>query len=225
MVRPGLDPAEALAALGIGGAEEVQHVEMFLTEGQRALGAIDLEVMLHLAAGGDPVALDRRRWRHWQSAEGAADVVDLTARRPPLPSGRSPITVTQSPMTRVIGPHRNSAVASAWTADIGQRAAARRIVAEGVGAGGVGHVILAVDAAIAADLTQLARRDHLAGQNQHRVAQIVEADLGLDALRPRRPGSFPARRQPAGPAAFRNRHACPRRWRPATSPCAGRWAR
>ena len=38
--------------------EEMQLAEALLAEGERAFGAKDLEVVLHLAAGGDPVALD-----------------------------------------------------------------------------------------------------------------------------------------------------------------------
>ncbi len=40
-----------------------------------------------------------------------------------------------------------------------------------------------MQAAIAADFAELAGRDHVASKRQHRIAQIVEANLGLDALR------------------------------------------
>ena len=68
-------------------------------------------------------------------------------------------------------------------ADVGERAAAGRIVAEGEGSVGVGHVVLGVDAAIAPDLAEFAGCDHLAREAEHRVAEIVEADLRLDAGR------------------------------------------
>ena len=73
-------------------------------------------------------------------------------------------------------------------AEVGERAAADRIVAEAERARRVGHVVLGVDAAVAADLAELARRDHLAREAEHRVAEIVEADLGLDPGRFRRVG-------------------------------------
>src|SRR5690606_752782 len=53
VVGTGLDAPEALASGRIGAAVEMQLVETFLREQQRALAAIDLEIVLHLAAGRD----------------------------------------------------------------------------------------------------------------------------------------------------------------------------
>ena len=48
VIGAGFDPAETLTAFGVGGAEVVQNVEMFLTEGKRALGAVNLKIMLQM---------------------------------------------------------------------------------------------------------------------------------------------------------------------------------
>ena len=66
-------------------------------------------------------------------------------------------------------------------ADIGQRPAARRVVTEGEGPLGIGHVVLAVETAVSANLAELAGRDHLLRKADHRVAEIVEPDLSLHA--------------------------------------------
>src|SRR5689334_7264794 len=59
MIRARLDAAEAATSGGVGGTVEVQLVEALLAEGERAAAAVDLEVVLHLAAGGDPAGLHR----------------------------------------------------------------------------------------------------------------------------------------------------------------------
>ncbi len=181
VVGPGLDPAEAVAAPGIGGAEVIQHVEVLLAEGERALGAVDLEVVLHLAPRRDPVALDAARGAVPEPQEGAAHIV----------GGHRPAA---APPVGTLADHGDAIAHDAgdgaaqelgrgqrMAADIGQRPAARRVVAERVGAVRIGHVVFAVNAAIAADLTQFAGGDHVPGEGQHRVAEIVEADLGLHA--------------------------------------------
>jgi len=89
MVRAGLDAAEPLATAPIIGRIEMQLVETLLAEGESAFRPVDGPVA--------PLA-NRRNARPTSSTS--------TRRLPPLPSGRSEIIVTQSPMTRVIGPAR-----------------------------------------------------------------------------------------------------------------------
>ena len=69
------------------------------------------------------------------------------------------------------------------TADVGKRAAARRVVPEGEWPGAVRHVIFGVHAAISPDFAEFTSGDHFAGEAEHRVAEIVETDLRLHAGR------------------------------------------
>ncbi|MPL79712.1 hypothetical protein SDC9_25596 [bioreactor metagenome] len=188
VIGGGLDPAEAAPAGGVGGRVEMQLVEALLAEGERALRAIDLEVMLHLASGGDPVALDRALRAILKTQEGAADVIHRDRAAAALAVG--PFADHRDAVAHHLGNRTEQEFGGGqrMAADIGERSAPRRIVAEGPGAGGIGHVILGMQPAIAADLAQFAGRDHLARQPQHRVAQIVEADLRLHCLRRRRIG-------------------------------------
>ena len=150
----------------------MQLVEPLLAESQSALGAVDLEVVLHLAPGGDPVALDRARGAAGETQERAADVVDLDAPLAALAVG-------------TLGDHRDAIAHDAGdrpgrrtqqklgggervAADVGERAAAGGIVAEGERPGGVGHVVLGMNAAIAADLAEFARGDHFARKTEQR---------------------------------------------------------
>ena len=183
VLRPGDDPAEAAARLGSFGGEEVQLVEALLAEGQRALGAVHLEFVLHLAPGGEPVGLDRSARAACESDEGAGDVVDLDPAHPAPPVGA---LGDHGDAVAHHGAHRPEQALGRrqrMAADVGERAAAGALVAEGEGRRGVGHVVLGVHAAVAADLAELARRDHLPRQLQHRIAQIVEPDLGRDPRR------------------------------------------
>ena len=77
VIRRGFDAAEAVPARCIVHPVVVQLAEPFLAEGEPALGAVDLEVVLHLAAGRDPVALDRPGGAALEHDEGAAHIVDL----------------------------------------------------------------------------------------------------------------------------------------------------
>src|SRR4051794_8949237 len=67
------------------------------------------------------------------------------------------------------------------TAEVSEGAAADGIVAEAEWARCIGHVIFGVNAAVAADLAQLTGLDHFPLQCDHRIAEVVEADLSLDA--------------------------------------------
>src|ERR1700733_1861751 len=77
MVRSRLDAAKALSAAPVFGREEMQFVEPLLAERQSAFGAVDFKVMLHLAAGGDPVSFDGAAGAAGEAEECAADVVDF----------------------------------------------------------------------------------------------------------------------------------------------------
>ena len=89
--------------------------------------------------------------------------------------------VTQCPITSAMGPEQILRRGQRVAADIGQRAAARRLVAEVGRRLGIGHVVLAVEAAVAQDRAELAGGDHPLRDRHHRVAEVVEADLRLDA--------------------------------------------
>src|SRR3954452_7079388 len=60
MIRACLDAAKAATSGRVGSTVEVQFVEALLAEEERAAAAIDLEIMLHFAAGGDPAGLHRQ---------------------------------------------------------------------------------------------------------------------------------------------------------------------
>ena len=69
------------------------------------------------------------------------------------------------------------------TADVGERAAAGRVMPESEWPCAVGHVILGVHAAVSPDLAEVASGDQFAREAEHRVAEIVEAHLRLHASR------------------------------------------
>ena len=139
--------------------------------------------MLHLAPGGDPVRLDIAGRAVPETQEGAADVVHLDGAGLAVRAGAAGDGGDAIAHHAGDRPQQEFGGGKGVAADIGQRAAARRIVAEGEGAGRVGHVILGMDAAVAADLAQFPRRDHLARDMDHRVAEVVEADLRPDPRR------------------------------------------
>ena len=66
-------------------------------------------------------------------------------------------------------------------ADVGERAAADRVMPESECPCAVGHVILGVHAAVPPDLAEFATCDHFAREAEHRVAEIVETHLRLHA--------------------------------------------
>ena len=118
----------------------MQFVEPLLGEGEGALGAEDFEVMLHLATGGDPVALDRAGRAVLEAQERAADVIDLDATGAAF-------------AVRTFADHRHAIAHDAgdrprcrcqqelrrgqcMAADVGQCSAAGRVVAEGEGSVG-----------------------------------------------------------------------------------------
>ena len=181
MIRRGLDAAKAAPPRRVVHAVVVQLAEALLAEGERAPGAVDLEVVLHLAAGRDPVALDGAGGAVLEHDEGAAHVVDLHG------APAAPFIGTLGDHGHAMPHHlgdrpeqifrRGECVA----ADIGQRAAARRLVAEVGRRLGVGHVVLAVEAAVTQDLAELPGRDHRLRDRHHRVAEVVEPDLRPDA--------------------------------------------
>jgi hypothetical protein len=78
---------------------------------------MDLEIVLHLPTRRRPVRLDGTGGAAREPQECATNVVDFHPPGAALAIHRSAIIVTQSPITRVIGPAagpiRNSAVASA----------------------------------------------------------------------------------------------------------------
>ncbi|MFO1139683.1 MAG: hypothetical protein U1E41_11480 [Paracoccus sp. (in: a-proteobacteria)] len=123
MLAVGLDVAEVAPAGGIGGRMEMQFVEAFLTEGQRAFRAVNLEIVLHLAAGRDPVPFDGALLAIGELREGAAHIVHGHRAHPALPIG-------------VLADH-GDAIAhdlgdrAQQELGCGQRVAARRIVAKG----------------------------------------------------------------------------------------------
>ena len=90
-------------------------------------------------------------------------------------------------MTLVIGPadgtQQKLGRGERVAADVGQRAAAGRVVPEGERSGGVRHVIFGVYAAVSPDFAEFAGGDHIAREAEHRVAEIVETDLRLHAGR------------------------------------------
>ena len=130
MVRPRLDAAEAAPAGRIGGAVEVQLVEALLAEDERALGAVDLEVVLHLAAHGDPARLDRAGRAAREAQEGAADVVGLDGAAPAAAVGTARDDGDAVAEHRVDRAEQVLGGRQRMAADVGERAAADRIVAE-----------------------------------------------------------------------------------------------
>ena len=190
VIRSRLDPPETLPPPGVAGREVVKHIEMLLTERQRAPGPMDLEIMLHLAARRNPVALDAAGSAAFEPQESPAHIVNLDPPPPALavwPLGHHGHAIAHHAVDRAA---QKFCRGQRMTADIGQRTTPCRVVTKGIGPLGVVHVILGMDAAIAGDLAQLACRDHLMRQRQHRIAQIVEADLRADPRRLGRLGHF-----------------------------------
>ena len=89
--------------------------------------------------------------------------------------------------------------------------AALRVEPPGEGRRRVGHVVLGVDAAEAHDLADLAGCDDLAGERDHRVLQVVEADGGRHAGLLGGVGHLLRLGGVRARAASRNRPACRRR--------------
>ena len=161
----------------------MEFIEPLLAEQERAFAAIDRKIMLHLAARRDPVALNQAGGTIGKAQKGPADIIDRHGFLAALSVG------ALVDHRHAIAHHAADRAAQKLrrcqrvAADIGQRPAARRVVAEGIGAIGVGHVIFGVGPAIAADFPQLARVNHGFCVDKHGVAQIVETDLRLDPPR------------------------------------------
>src|SRR6516225_3211088 len=149
MVRTCLDPAESLTATPVIGREEMQLVESFLTEGKSAPGSIDFEVVLHLPPCRNPIRFDRAGGAVRETEERSADIVDFDA-------------LAATFAIRALLDHRDAIAhdpndrAGGWTqqelgrcqcvaADVGQRAAASRVMPEGERPSAVGHVVFGVD--------------------------------------------------------------------------------
>src|SRR5918998_96332 len=107
--------------------------------------------MLHLAAHGDPVCFDRAARPAREAQEGAANVVSLDG-------ADTTLTVRTAPDDRgAVAEHlcdRAKEVLGSRqgvTANVGERAAADRIVAEAERARRIRHVVLGMNATAAAD--------------------------------------------------------------------------
>ena len=122
--------------------------------------------MLHLASHGDPVRLNRAAGAAREAPEGAAHVVGLD-RAAPAASVR-PSADDRGAVAEHFGDRAEQVFRGGErvAADIGERAAAHRIVAEAEGRSRVSHVVLGVNAAIAADLAELARREGVSGLDE-----------------------------------------------------------
>ena len=107
----------------------MQLVEALLAEGERALRAVDLEVVLHLPARRDPVRLDRAGGAAREAQEGAADVVDLDRAAAALavrPLGDHRDAVAHDLGDRPGAGQQELGGGERMAADVGERAAARR---------------------------------------------------------------------------------------------------
>ncbi len=122
--------------------------------------------MLHLATGGDPVAFDRTGRAALEAQERAPDVIDFDLALTALPVG--PLFDHCHAVAHDLsdrpgrGAHQELGRSQRVAADVGERAAAGGVMAKCEGPDGVRHIILGMNAAIAADFAEFARRDHVA---------------------------------------------------------------
>ena len=183
VLRAGLDAREAVVPRVCPRPVEQQLVHPLLAEGERPLGAGQLEAELHLPAGRDPVRFDGPAAASGEAHAEPGDVVDLD--RPAV--GGAGRHRTRPDHRLEIGddladrPDQEARQADDVTADVGDGAAATAGVhAPAIGYLGIGHVVLGVNTAKARDVAELARRDHRARELQDRVPEVVVADLRHD---------------------------------------------
>ena len=77
VIWAGLDFAKPLTACCVIGVVEMQFIKPLARKDERAFAAIDLEIMLHLAARGDPIGLNRPRCAIFKPQKGAPDIIDI----------------------------------------------------------------------------------------------------------------------------------------------------
>src|SRR6266566_590211 len=181
VLRPRFDTAEAAPAGGIGGAVETQLVEALLAKDERSLGAIDLEIVLHLAPSRDPAGFDAARSPVSKAHESAADIIDLD----PARGARSVRAgcdrgdaIAQDTLQRT---EQKLSGGERVTAQIRQCSTTDRIVTKCERTLRVRHIVFGMNTAITADVADFAAVDQIAREGDHRIAEIVEADLRGDA--------------------------------------------